>query len=134
MFAHRSVQLESFISAMGEIPTVTVIGDTTGGSTGNPEFFPLRDGWSYAVPRWMAYTADLRVIEWNGIPPDILVPVTREDFAAGRDPVLEFALEWARQYVPYERVSWRRCAAPPRPCAPTRSWRLPWRLPNRLTR
>lgn len=88
---------ESFISAMREIATVTVLGDTTGGATGNPQIHDLRDGWTYSVPRWIAYTADERVIEWNGIPPDILVPATPEDFAAGRDRVLEYALDWARQ-------------------------------------
>jgi hypothetical protein len=83
---------ETFISAMREIPTATIMGDTTGGSSGNPQEFPLFGDWAYTVPRWIAYTADRTVIEWNGIAPDIVVPVTAADFAAGRDPVIEAAL------------------------------------------
>jgi hypothetical protein len=90
---------ESFVAAMGEIPNVTIMGDTTGGSSGNPKEFPLFGGWAYAVPRWIAYTADHRVIEWNGIPPDIEVPATAADFAAGRDPVLDAALARLRAQV-----------------------------------
>jgi len=83
---------ETFISAMREIPTVMVMGDTTGGSSGNPQEFTMAGGWAYTVPRWIAYTADLQVIEWNGIAPDILVSAGPADFAAGRDAVLDSAL------------------------------------------
>lgn len=90
---------ESFVSAMRELPHVTVIGDTTGGSSGNPALFDLSNGWQYAVPRWIAYTADQTIIEWNGIPPDIYVEATPSDFAQGRDPVLEFAVAWLREQL-----------------------------------
>jgi C-terminal processing protease CtpA/Prc len=70
------------------------MGDTTGGSSGNPGFFDLDDGWSFGVPRWIAYTADQRVIEWNGIAPDIVVPVTAAQFEGNTDPVISAALEW----------------------------------------
>ena len=82
---------ESFISAMRELPHVTIVGDPTGGSSGNPGTFDLPGGWRYTVSRWIAYTADLRVIEWQGIPPDIFVDVSQEDFGAGRDPIIEAA-------------------------------------------
>jgi len=85
---------ESFIAAMREIPHITVLGDTTGASSGNPALFELSNGWEYAVPRWIAYTADRTVIEWNGIPPDIAVAAAEADFAQGRDPVLDFAVAW----------------------------------------
>lgn len=85
---------EDFVSAMRELPHVTVIGDTTGGSSGNPKAFDLGGGWSFTVSRWIAFTADLEVIEWQGIPPDIEVPASAADFAADRDPVLDFALQW----------------------------------------
>lgn len=81
---------ESFISAMREIPHVTLVGDTTGGSSGNPKIFNLGHGWEYSVPRWINYTADMQVIEWNGIAPDIYIKTTEEDFLDGRDPVLDF--------------------------------------------
>jgi hypothetical protein len=83
---------ESFIAAMRELPNVTLVGDRTAGSTGNPGTFPLAGGWSYTVSRWIAYTADHQVIEDVGIAPDEFVPASPGDFAEGRDPVLDRAL------------------------------------------
>jgi Peptidase family S41/Tricorn protease C1 domain len=84
---------ESFIEAMRQLPNVTLAGDRTAGATGNPGTFPLANGWSYTVSRWIEYTADDRVIEDNGISPRVFVPATASDFAQGRDPVLEWALQ-----------------------------------------
>jgi hypothetical protein len=44
------------------------------------------------VSRWIEYTADNQVIEDNGIAPDVFVTATASDFASGRDPVLDWAL------------------------------------------
>ncbi len=86
---------EHFIAVMRLMPTVTVIGDTTGGASGNPAPVTLGGGWSVLVPRWIAYTApDTAVIEWRGIPPNIAVPWRADLAAAGRDTVLEFARAW----------------------------------------
>ena len=84
---------ESFIMAMSQLPNVTLVGDRTAGSTGNPGTFALAGGWSYTVSRWIEYTADNQVIEDNGIAPDIVVPASAGDFASGRDPILDWALE-----------------------------------------
>jgi len=83
---------ESFIMAMGQLPNVTLVGERTAGSTGNPMTFPLAGGWSYTVSRWIEYTTDNQIIEDNGISPDVLVTATAGDFASGRDPVLDFAV------------------------------------------
>jgi C-terminal processing protease CtpA/Prc len=83
---------EAFISAMRQLPHVTLAGDQTGGGSGNPETFPLAGGWSYTVSRWIQYTADNQVIEDVGIAPDVFVPASASDFAQGRDPVLDWAL------------------------------------------
>jgi len=83
---------ESFIVAMGTRPNVTLAGDRTIGATANPGTFNLANGWTYTVSRWIEYTPDNQVIEDNGIAPDILVPASRADFAAGHDPVLDWAL------------------------------------------
>jgi hypothetical protein len=83
---------ESFISAMRELPNVLVLGDTTGGGTGNPAEHSLGDGWRYTVSRWIERTADRRIIEWQGIPPDEHVPWNASMAAQGRDLVLEAAL------------------------------------------
>jgi hypothetical protein len=82
---------ETFISAMRELPNVTVLGDTTGGGSGNPGQHTLKS-WRYSVSRWIEWTADRRVIEWKGIPPDSVVAWTASEVAAGRDPVIAAAL------------------------------------------
>ncbi|MDQ6612346.1 MAG: S41 family peptidase, partial [Gemmatimonadota bacterium] len=60
---------ESFVAAMGSLPQVTVIGDTTGGASGNPGTFSLGNGWSFTVPRWLEFGPDMKPIEWRGIAP-----------------------------------------------------------------
>ena len=77
---------------MRELPNVTVLGDTTGGSSGNPRDHPLGDGWNYSVSHWIEWTADRRIIEWNGIPPDVFVAWDPTAASNGRDLVLEAAL------------------------------------------
>ena len=86
---------ESFILALRSLPHVSVVGDTTGGGSGNPTVFALADGWSYSLPRWIEYDSDMRVIEWAGVAPQRVIPATPADFDAGRDPILEFARDWA---------------------------------------
>ena len=83
---------ESFIAAMQQLPNVTLVGDRTAGSSGNPGTFPLASGWSYTVSRWIEYTADDQVIEDVGISPRVFVPTGSGDFMQGRDPVLDWAL------------------------------------------
>jgi hypothetical protein len=83
---------ETFIAAMRQLPNVTLVGDRTAGSSGNPGTFPLANGWSYTVSRWIAYTADDQVIEDVGIAPRVFVAASAGDFAQGRDPVLDWAL------------------------------------------
>lgn len=83
---------ENFIAAMRELPNVITMGDTTAGTSGNPEWFQLGAGWSYTISRWVDYTADKQLIEDHGIAPMVPVTAATTDFAQGRDPVLEAAL------------------------------------------
>ena len=83
---------ENFIAAMRELPNVTVIGDTSGGASGNPMSFTLGGGWSYTVSHWLDYTAEMQMIEDQGISPAINVAVTTADFQQGKDPVIDFAV------------------------------------------
>ena len=83
---------ESFIAAMGEFPHVTLVGDTTGGASANPRRLELGEGWHYTVSTWIETTAAGRIIEWNGIVPDIVVPWSPEAMASGTDQTLEFAI------------------------------------------
>jgi hypothetical protein len=83
---------ESFIEALRQLRNVTLIGDRTAGASANPGTFPLANGWSYTVSRWIEYTADNQVIEDVGISPQVFVPAGPGDFMQGRDPVLDYAL------------------------------------------
>lgn len=83
---------ESFIAAMATLPTVTTLGDTTGGGSGNPTERALGGGWKYLLPRWIEYAPDGHVIEWQGIAPAVRVPFDTAGLAATRDPILEAAL------------------------------------------
>ncbi|MFW5784661.1 MAG: S41 family peptidase [Chitinispirillaceae bacterium] len=84
---------EMFVLYMRHIPSVTVIGDTTGGSSGNPISRQLPNGWYYSISRWVEYTSDMELVEGNGIAPDKVITVTVEDVAARRDPILEKGVE-----------------------------------------
>ena len=90
---------ESFIAALQQLPHVTLIGDTTGGATANPQTFLLGGGWSYTVSRWIEYTVSGQVIEDQGIAPSVPIQATAADFQSGRDPVLDYAIARAAQSV-----------------------------------
>ncbi len=90
---------EAFASVMGQMPHVTIIGDTTGGGGNTPCYFnqiywPLWEDLSITCPFARIFTADTISIEGNGILPDIYIQTTPADFLAGHDPVLEYAIEW----------------------------------------
>ncbi len=88
---------EDFLLAMRELPTVTVVGDTTGGGSGNPLQRFLPNGWRFRVPRWQQ--VDVRFVHYEGIGlyPDIPIWISPDDFAAGRDTILETAIEELRK-------------------------------------
>ena len=86
-----------FPELMKQIPTVTVVGDTTAGaSAGSSAEAPAR----YELPSGkiiLVGTSDFRRYdgipwEWIGIPPDILVGQTKGDLENGRDRQLESAI------------------------------------------
>jgi C-terminal processing protease CtpA/Prc len=70
-----------------------IVGEASGGSTGQPLFFELPGGGNARVCTKRDTYPD--GTEWvgNGIAPDILVRPTVADIRAGRDTVLERALE-----------------------------------------
>ena len=76
---------------------ITVIGDTTAGYANPAVSFNLTEDWSIEIPEMVTYTTDNTLILNCGIPPDIVVPVSEADFAAGIDPVLDAALEMILQ-------------------------------------
>jgi C-terminal processing protease CtpA/Prc len=72
---------------------VTVIGDTTSGFANSAQRYNLTGGWTLELPYLATYDTDSVLNFDRGIPPDIHIPVSEADFAAGNDPVLDAALE-----------------------------------------
>jgi C-terminal processing protease CtpA/Prc len=93
---------ESFAAALGELPQVTIAGDTTGGASGNPREFALRvgnrdTGWHYTVSTWVETLTNGRPIEGIGIAPDVVVPFAFNPAQPTTDdPVIAWAIDRAR--------------------------------------
>jgi hypothetical protein len=83
---------ESFVAAMRTLPQVTVIGDTTGGASGNPATFPLGNGWQFTVPRWFEYGPDRQPIEWRGVAPHLAIAWHPSSYPRERDPLIDAAV------------------------------------------
>jgi carboxyl-terminal processing protease len=73
------------------------VGEPTGGSTGQPLMFNLPGGGLARVCTKRDTYPDGREFVGVGIQPQVLVRPTVEDFRAGRDTVLEAALELLRK-------------------------------------
>jgi len=84
---------ESFALMMRACPNVALIGATTRGGSGSPEWFTASNGVRYSVSRWIAYDADLIEIEDNGVSPDPGFEIAPESSIDGEhDYVVEAAL------------------------------------------
>ncbi|GAB4248434.1 MAG: S41 family peptidase [Ekhidna sp.] len=81
-----------FTAMLMALPDVTVVGDTTGGGGGVPLGWELPNGWHFNFSNSITYMPDGFIIE-DGIPPDIQVDITDADRLAGRDTILERAVE-----------------------------------------
>ncbi len=87
---------EWFVLMMLENPRgITLIGDATRGSSGNPQEFSLDNGIKYYIPSWEAYRADQTTkIEDVGVPPTTGYAIAPEESLSGdQDFVLERAVE-----------------------------------------
>lgn len=87
---------EGFAEQMKQIPTVTVIGDTTAGAGGEPHVYRLPSGRQIRVSTKDIRRYDGQPQEWNGIPPTVLVRQSAEDAKGGRDKQLEYAIQRLR--------------------------------------
>ena len=87
---------ESFILMMKQSPAVTLIGQRSYGSSGNPKPHDLGNGVTVYLPSWKEFTPGGSPIECKGVPPDIEVPFNRET-QSQRDPVLEKAVEFLKK-------------------------------------
>ncbi len=87
---------ETFLMAMKTGAHVKTLGGTTAGSLSDNPNFELPNGWMFSVSVGDYRAADGTSYEGIGIAPDVQATATREDLLAGKDPVLERAIELLR--------------------------------------
>lgn len=96
---------ESFVAAMRTLPQVTVIGDTTGGASGNPTTFALGNGWQFTVPRWLEFGPDRKPIEWRGVAPHLAMAWDPSGYDSQRDPLIDAAVGLLGERTGYFRIA-----------------------------
>jgi tetratricopeptide (TPR) repeat protein len=91
---------DAFVLAMRVLPHVTVAGDVTEGALSSQFPEKLPNGWTL----WVAFKVvrDQDGVCWDGVgvPPDLRICNTAADVAAGRDRVLEFAVQFLEKGLP----------------------------------
>lgn len=85
---------EDFVSLFQSMHRGSIIGEPTGGSTGQPFSFKLPGGGSARICTKDTRTADGRVYMGIGLQPDILVRPSLADIRADRDAALKRAAEY----------------------------------------
>lgn len=103
---------DCFALAMRELPHVTNLGEFTSGAYSDEYWDNLPNGWMVSIANKLYLDAGGRCWEGIGTPPDIRQVNTREDIAAGRDRVLESAVDLLMAGLP--RRPERRPGLPPR--------------------
>jgi hypothetical protein len=83
---------ESFIAMMSGAQQVTVMGDHTCGSSGNPEIIHLPLHMTVSVPRWIDYLPDGTPLDERGFQPQIVFDPSPGAFGSLRDDLLTAAL------------------------------------------
>lgn len=84
----------AFAAVMKSLPQVTIIGARTGGGSGLPFSSELPNGWSVRFSASPLYGPDGTITEFGVDPtPGFECHSTPEDLAAGRDPILDTAIQ-----------------------------------------
>lgn len=94
---------EDFLVAFDVMDRGPIIGEPTGGSTGQPLFISLPGGGTGRICTKRDKYPDGREFIGVGVQPDILVRPTVADLRAGRDTVLEAALRTLKQKMAERR-------------------------------
>ncbi len=90
-------QAEFTIMALQTVPNVTVIGSQTAGADGGYVKIPLPGGYRATLTGQGIYYPDGRETQRVGIVPDVVVHPTIRGIQAGRDEILERAIDVVRQ-------------------------------------
>ena len=79
---------------MKTIPGVTIVGDVTGGGSGMPISSELPIGWGIRISACRILDPEGKDTEWGVEPSEgCRVDITDSDIAAGRDPIIDLAVE-----------------------------------------
>ena len=84
---------EVFALALGVLPRVTLIGETTAGALSTMTYRNLPDGIGFTLPFERTFADDGRCYEGVGITPDIELPFDADAFIDGDDKMLEYAVQ-----------------------------------------
>jgi len=88
---------ESFIAMMSGDPDITIMGDRTCGSSGNPRIVKLPFDMTVSVPRWIDYLQDGKPLDERGFQPQIRFEPKPGAFEGDHDDLLTAALERLRK-------------------------------------
>jgi C-terminal processing protease CtpA/Prc len=88
---------EDFAAVFDAMKRGAIVGEPTGGSTGQPLSVPLPGGGSVRICTKHDRYADGKEFVGVGIQPGVTAAPTVADFRAGRDTVLEAALSFLRK-------------------------------------
>lgn len=84
---------EDFVLGMRQFPTVTILGEFTGGGSGNPATFDLPNGWLFTVSRWQIFQPENNELyEGFGLEPDSVVLQNNNDSIFGIDTKMSTAI------------------------------------------
>ncbi len=87
---------DGFVLPFRDNGRAMIVGDTTGGSSGQPAFVALPTGMRYQVRTVRQYRPDGGPCVGVGIAPHVVVRPTRDDLRAGRDAAYARALTLVR--------------------------------------
>lgn len=89
-----------FVSVMKTLPNVKIVGARTGGGAGLPFNSELPIGWAVRFSACPMYSPDGEITEFGIDPtPGCEVHCTEEELAAGKDAILDFALNLAAEEI-----------------------------------
>ena len=85
---------EIFAGGLQDLKRARIFGERTAGAAlpSHIERLPNGDGFQYAMANYISESG--RILEGNGVLPDVVVPLDRQALSEGRDPVLDAAQKW----------------------------------------
>ncbi len=84
---------ETFTMAMDTLPNVTIVGEPTNGILSDQWYALLPNGWLVTLSNERYVSPDGSIYESLGVPPDVAVTMTSEQFTTGIDPSIDAVFE-----------------------------------------